>query len=469
MSTCRSPTGPSQRGTRRSRLRVSGHRAPRSPPPAPGRPWRRVRASTYPTSMCQKNAVGFFQRRIIGNHHPLTDRQAAENLELLDAAAAHLDVAALRRFAVTRDHKYPVATGALQEWPHGDDARGAVVSQLQAPLSRFAGNELARRGAIEIKIHPEATVAHLRIDALDGDIHGPAMQLNVGDLAHAHAGQIKLIDVRGQLHSAGRRHLGQTLPRILVLAHLQVDGSHTTTDGRTYDQSIERSMNHIEVVAQDGKLPVDVGKQPVAKICLALVTVCLNRHQVLVVGQLVGDDIPLFRRFQAAGYQVVATGTRALQADQSVLHLRQCPLIRQLVLLEGYLILLQLRYRLVQLRLLLNHRQREVGITELDNGLALLNRVTWLNQHAVDAAAIHRIDIKRFARNYAGAQRDQIVKNALLDRCNGGKSCGHAQCLYARIDEDLDGNENRAGHPDNGQRDPAAQREPARRNLSIHP
>src|SRR3954454_13972940 len=349
MSTCRSPRGPSRRGIRRSRPRASGHRAPRSPHPAPCRPWRHFRASTYPTSMCQKNAVGFFQRRIIRNHHPLTDRQAAENLELFDAAAAHPDVAALRRFAVARDHKYPVATGALQKRSHRDDARGAVVSQLQAPLSRLAGNELARRSAVEIKIHPEATVAHLRIDALDGDIHGPAMQLNVGDLAHAHAGQIKLIDVRGQLHSAGRRDLGQTLPRILVLAYLQVDGSHTTTDGRTYNQSIERSMNDIEVVAQDGKLPVDVGKQSVAKICLALVTVCLNRHQVLVVSQLVGDEIPLFRRFQAAGYQIVATGTRALQADQSVLHFRQCPLIRQLVLLEGYLILLQLRYRLVQL------------------------------------------------------------------------------------------------------------------------
>jgi hypothetical protein len=52
--------------------------------------------------------------------------------------------------------------------------------------------------------------------------------------------------------------------------------------------------------------------------------------------------------------------------------------------------------------------------------LALLNGVTWLNQHAIDPAAVNRIDVKRFARNYAGAN-------------------------------------------------PAAQREPARRNLSIHP
>src|SRR5581483_9518305 len=88
-------------------------------------------------SVCQDNAIGLFQCRVIGSNHLFADSQSAQDFQLLHGAAADLDTSALGETAPRSHDKHPVTTGTFQERTHRKDFRLRVVAQLQVTQQRL--------------------------------------------------------------------------------------------------------------------------------------------------------------------------------------------------------------------------------------------------------------------------------------------------------------------------------------------
>ncbi len=154
----------------------------------------------------------------------------------------------------------------------------------------------------------------------------------------------------------------------------EIDRGDETLDGGAHDQSRQLRLHDVEVAAQVAQLAVNVGKEPIAQIRLPLAAGGLNGMQASVVGELVRDFVTLLFRGRAAGDEAFAARGGAREFDEHVLDLRQRALVRQRVLLERDLVLLQLGDRLIELRFLLDHGQRKVRVAQFDERLTGFSR-----------------------------------------------------------------------------------------------
>src|SRR5581483_6991576 len=146
-------------------------------------------------SVCQDNAIGLFQCRVIGSNHLFADSQSAQDFQLLHGAAADLDTSALGETAPRSHDKHPVTTGTFQERTHRKDFRLRVVAQLQVTQQRLSGDQVGRAATANIQIHPEMAVMDLWVNAMDRYGHCLAMEFDIRAQAEAHACQVELVDV----------------------------------------------------------------------------------------------------------------------------------------------------------------------------------------------------------------------------------------------------------------------------------
>ncbi len=144
-----------------------------------------------------------------------------------------------------------------------------------------------------------------------GDTHGLSFDIDGRRLPAADTRQIELIDIRDELHTRLRCYFGEALPSARSLAYLEVDRGDSAGDRCAYDETVKLVVNNCKIAAQNLKLLLDIRQQASVELTLALAAFCLDRPQALVIGELVGDDIAIFRGHEALCGQPFATGGRA--------------------------------------------------------------------------------------------------------------------------------------------------------------
>src|SRR4029453_14338990 len=109
------------------------------------------------------------------------------------------------------EHENPVAARAREERACRQHCRWCISAELQLTLSAGALNEHRRTCSLEVQVDSEHSVAHLRIYAPYGEIHGIATESDRRLLTHSNPSQIELVDVSGQLHARLWCHFRQAL------------------------------------------------------------------------------------------------------------------------------------------------------------------------------------------------------------------------------------------------------------------
>src|SRR4029079_15286130 len=156
---------------------------------------------------------------------------------------------------------------------------------------------------------------------------------------------------------------------------------------RTHDERIELVVRDLESLLQLLELALDLRDLAHAQLLLLAIALGLQRLQLHEVIELILCGVTCFSRLELASSELLAARERALQTDDVVVDLRERFLVSDAVLFELRLVRLQLRDRLDEPALAVEHIELELRIGELDERLAGSDVVARLREHALDAAA----------------------------------------------------------------------------------